>query len=170
MKKQIAYPKFIPRLFAMTIDLVILSIILTPLMNVISRYVFIYVFYQFFIDFSINIHDIQAIAEAVKMPEFASYISATKFFAYIGILFMLNTLFMGMYFVFFWYKFGATIGKMIMRMKIVDAEDYSRPSVYRFCKRFCGYITIIIGIFSMAMSKTGQATHDKIANTLVIKC
>ena len=65
MQKQIIYPKFIPRLFSMTIDLVILSIALTPLMNIISRYVFIYMFYQFFLDFSVNIHDTLAITEAV---------------------------------------------------------------------------------------------------------
>jgi hypothetical protein len=76
---------------------------------------------------------------------------------------------MGGYFVFFWRKFGATPGKMVMRMKIVDADDYSRPSVYRLCKRFCGYVTIIIGIFSIIISKNGRATHDKIANTVVIK-
>ena len=169
MKKQILYPKFIPRLFSMTIDLVILSIALTPIMNIISRYVFIYTFYQFFLDFSVNIHDTQAISEAVKMPEFTSYISSTRFFCYIAVLFLLNSLFMGGYFVFFWRKFGATPGKMIMRMKIVDASDYSRPSIYRLCKRFCGYITIIIGIFNMLISKTGQATHDKIAHTVVIK-
>ena len=169
MKKQIAYPKFIPRLFSMTIDLVILSIVLTPVMNIISRYVFIYAFYQFFVDFSIDIHNTQTMLEAVKMPEFASYISALRFFGYMAVLFILNTLFMGIYFVFFWHKFGATPGKMIMRMKIVDASDYSRPSIYRLCKRFCGYITIIIGIFNMLISKTGQATHDKIAHTVVIK-
>ena len=169
MKKQITYPKFIPRLFSMTIDLVILSITLAPLMNIISRYVFIYSFYQFFLDFSINIHDAQAMAEAVKMPEFTSYISATRLIGYIAILFILNTLFMGVYFVFFWRKFGATPGKMIMRMKIVDADDYSRPSVGRLCKRFCGYITILIGIVGMVISKNGRATHDKIANTVVIK-
>lgn len=107
--------------------------------------------------------------EAVKMPEFSSYISATRFFGYMAVLFILNTLFMGVYFVFFWHKFGATPGKMIMRMKIVDASDYSRPSIYRLCKRFCSYITIIIGIFNMLISKTGQATHDKIAHTVVIK-
>ena len=169
MKKQITYPKFIPRLFSMTIDLVILSIALTPIMNIISRYVFIYTFHQFFLDFSVNIHDTQAIAESVKMPEFTSYISATRFFCYIAVLFLLNSLFMGGYFVFFWRKFGATPGKMVMRMKIVDVDDYSRPSLYRLCKRFCGYITIIIGIFSMVLSKNGRAIHDKIANTVVIK-
>ena len=95
MKKQITYPKFIPRLFSMTIDLVILSIALTPLMNIISRYIFIYAFYQFFVDFSIDIRNTEAMVEAVKMPEFASYISATRFFGYIAVLFILNTLFMG---------------------------------------------------------------------------
>ena len=169
MQKQIIYPKFIPRLFSMTIDLVILSIALTPLMNIISRYVFIYMFYQFFLDFSVNIHDTLAITEAVKRPEFNSYISATRFFGYIAVLFLLNSLFMGGYFVFFWHKFGATPGKMIMRMKIVYFDDYSRPSLYRLCKRFFGYITIIIGIFSMIVNKNGRATHDKIANTVVIK-
>ena len=122
-----------------------------------------------FVDFSIDIHNTQTMLEAVKMPEFASYISAMRFFGYMAVLFILNTLFMGIYFVFFWHKFGATPGKMIMRMKIVDASDYSRPSIYRLCKRFCGYITIIIGIFNMLISKTGQATHDKIAHTVVIK-
>jgi len=154
----------------MTIDLVILSIVLTPVMNVISRYVFIYAFNQFFIDFSINVHDEQALAVAVQMPEFAPYITATRFFGYMIVLFLINSLFMGVYFVFFWHKFGATPGKMIMRMKIVDADDYSsKPSIYRCCKRFLGYITLLIGIFRMAFSKNGQASHDKMANTVVIK-
>lgn len=169
MKKQIAYPKFIARLFSMAIDLVILSIVLTPVMNVISRYVFIYTFHQFFLDFSVDIHNTGAIAAAVKLPEFTAYISAARFLSYMSVLFVINTLFMGGYFVFFWHKFSATPGKMIMRMKIVDADDYSKPSLYRLCKRFCGYITIFIGIFRMAISKTGQASHDKIANTVVIK-
>lgn len=169
MKKQTTYPKFIPRLFATTIDLVILSIALTPLMNIVARYVFIYSFYQFFMDFSIDIHDQGTIAASVQMPEFTSYISATRFFGYLGLLFVINTVFMVGYFVFFWSKFGATPGKMIMRMKIVDADDYSKPSTYRFFKRFFGYSTILIGIFRMVISKNGQATHDKIANTIVVK-
>ncbi len=138
-------------------------------MNIISRYIFICAFYQFFVDFSIDIRNTEAMIEAVKIPEFASYISTVRFFGYIAVLFILHTLFIGIYFVFFWREFGATPGKMIMRMKIVDATDYSRSSIFRLCKRFCSYITIIIGIFNMLISKTGQATHDKIAHTVVIK-
>lgn len=172
MKKQILYPKFIPRLFATTIDLVILSIALTPIMNFISRYVFIYLFYQFFEQQSINMKDYGALAESLKSPEFISYASSSgeKFLSYMAILFIINAALMGAYFVLFWYKFGATPGKMVMRMKIVDADDYSsKISISRLCKRFCGYLTSFVGIFGMIMRKNGQATHDKFANTVVVK-
>lgn len=172
MKKQILYPKFIPRLFATTIDLVILSIILTPIMNFISRYIFVYLFHQFFIEYKINIADNKALAESLKSSEFLAYASNSggTFLSYVAISFAINMVLMGIYFVFFWYKFRATPGKMIMRMRIVDAQDYSSSiSIYRFCKRFCGYVTSFIGIFGMIMRKNGQATHDKIARTIVIK-
>ncbi len=169
MKKQIIYPKFIPRVFSMTIDLMILSIVLTPIMNIIARYVFIYSFSQFFTDFSINTNNEQILRESMLMPEFSAYFTANRFLVYVSILMIINTLFMGIYFVFFWRKFGATPGKMIMRMKIVDADDYSRPSTYRLCKRFIWYISLLIGIFQMIFSKNGQGIHDKIANTVVIK-
>jgi uncharacterized RDD family membrane protein YckC len=77
---------------------------------------------------------------------------------------------MGVYFVGFWRKFGATPGKMLLRMKIVDAQDYDvRPSTSRLIKRFLGYITAIIGLWSILISKQGQAMHDRIAGTVVIK-
>lgn len=169
MQKQIIFSKFIPRLFATTIDLVILSIILTPIMNLVSRYIFIYFFHQFFVDSGIDISNNQLLAEAVKKPEFISSVSGRQFFPYLISVFTLNILLMGSYFVFFWHKFSATPGKIIMHMKIVDASNYSKPSLYRFCKRFCGYITIFIGIFMMLASKKCEALHDKIANTVVIK-
>lgn len=153
----------------MTLDLVILSIVITPLMNIVSRKVFLYNFRQFFIDFSVDVNDQASLTASMQLPEFASYITASGFFGYLSIVFLINTFFMAIYFIFFWRKFGATPGKMIMRMKIVDADDYSRPSTYRLCKRFIGYITILFGIFRMIFSKNGQATHDKIANTVVIK-
>ncbi len=170
MKKQIIYPRFIPRLFAMTIDLMLLSIALTPIMNFIARYVFLYLFQQFFLDFSVDVNNQTALRAAMQIPEFSSYITASRFFTYTGLLFIINTIFMGVYFIFFWHKFGATPGKMLMRMKIVDSSDFSsKPSIYRLFKRFVGYVTLFIGIFRMAFSKNGQATHDKMANTIVIK-
>ena len=153
----------------MTIDLVILSLVFSPLMDFISRYVLIYVFQDFFVQYNIDMTSAESIFAATKLPEFINELTASKVFSYFGILFLLNTVFMGIYFVTFWRKYGATPGKMVMRMKIVDADDYSRPSVYNLIKRFCGYITAFIGIWSMVFSKKGIALHDKIANTIVVK-
>ena len=169
MKKQIIYSKFIPRVFSMTIDLIILSIVLTPLMNIISHYVFLSLFNDFFVAYQVDFSNKDAFATAVVMPEFASYLTAGRFFSYSCILFVINTLFMGAYFITFWRKFGATPGKMFLRMKIVDADTLERPSLRNLIKRFLGYITAIIGIWSIVFSKRSMAIHDKIANTIVIK-
>jgi len=170
MKKQIIYPNFIPRVFAMTIDLVVISIVISPLMTIISKYVFIYSFHEFFIQHGIDTNNTEAMSAAIKLPEFADYITAFKFFSYLGILFCLNTVFVGGYFITLWHKFGTTLGKIVMRMKIVDADDYSKkPSIYQCIKRFLGYITAFIGIWSIVFNKRGMALHDKIANTVVIK-
>jgi hypothetical protein len=54
-------------------------------------------------------------------------------------------------------------------MKIVDSENYSKPSLYRLIKRYFYYITAFIGIWSIAVSSRGQALHDKASRTVVIK-
>lgn len=169
MHKQIIYPNFIARVFAMTCDLVVISIVLVPIINICENYLLLLTFQDFFLSQHIDTSDQNAIMLAVKTPEFSSQITSSTFIMYFGALFILNTFFMGLYFVTFWRKFGTTPGKLIMRMKIVDANDYSRPSLYNCVKRFCGYITALIGIWSIIFTKKGRALHDKIANTVVIK-
>ena len=171
MKKQIVYTKFIPRLFATTLDLFFLSILLTPVMHVLSRRIFLTRFQQYFIDNNIDTSSNELLAEATRTPEFANYISNSGgVISYFVILYLIHFVLMGIYFVGFWRAFGATPGKMIMRMKIVDAEDYNRaPSTYNLVKRFVAYLTAIIGIWSILFSKKGQSMHDKIAGTVVIK-
>lgn len=169
MKKQIIYPKFIPRIFAMIIDLVILSVTLAPLMNIISQNIFILHFQDFFHANGINTSDVEAMSVATRTPEFVEQITASKIVTYVGSLFIINTSFMGAYFVFFWRKFCATPGKIIMRMRVVNADDHSTPTTFQLIKRFFGYITALIGIWSILFSKKGLALHDKIAGTVVIK-
>ncbi len=168
MQKQIVYPKFISRLFAMTIDIVILSLICTPIMNFLSKYIFIYIFRDFLLSHSIDIINNDAIISAVKSPEFTSYVTTSQFLIYSCSVFVVNVIFMGIYFVMFWSKFGTTPGKLLMRIKIIDVDNYSKPSIYNSIKRFCGYVTILIGIWSIIFNKKGRATHDKMANTMVV--
>lgn len=82
MKKQIVYSKFIPRVFAMTIDLVILSIVLTPVMNLISTQIFIHTFQEFFILNNVDMTNTDDMAVAVRLPEFTEFVTASKFLTY----------------------------------------------------------------------------------------
>lgn len=169
MKKQIIYPEFIPRLLSTTIDLVLLFTVLAPIINFISKYIFLYIFHDFFIENFIDTSSSNALAVAVTLPEFINHVTWQKFFTYFISVFILNTVLMAAYFIICWYKFGATLGKMFMRMKIVDADSYVRPSLCQFIKRFFAYITAFLGIWYIMFSKSGMALHDRIANTVVIK-
>ena len=173
MKKQVLYPKFIPRVFAMTIDMVILSIVLTPITITITQYFLIFTFQDYFLTNEINTSDIYVTAVAVNTPEFINQTTPSQRFNFNITRFIINTSIIGIttgaYFIIFWRKLSATPGKIVMLMKIVNADDYSPPSTLQLIKRFIGYPTAFIGIWSILFSKRGLAIHDKIANTVVIK-
>ncbi|MDA9163647.1 RDD family protein [Rickettsiaceae bacterium] len=170
MQKQVIYPNFIPRLFSVTIDLSILAITLSPIINIISKYIFIWVFQDFFQAHNVDMSNNDALAASMAMQAFVDYLTLESTLKYSAILITIHTCFMGGYFVFFWRKFGATPGKMIMRMKIVDADDQkSKLSTYRCIRRFFGYITALLSLLSVHFNKRGMTIHDKMANSVVIK-
>ena len=73
----------------------------------------------------------------------------------------------------FWAWKGATPGKMILGMKIVDAETHELVPKGRLTLRYLGYyismIPLFLGFFWVAWDKRKQGWHDKIARTVVIK-
>ena len=78
----------------------------------------------------------------------------------------------GIFFVLFWNKYGATPGKMIMSIKIVDAKNYKKPKKMQNIIRFLGYFVAMLplgcGFWSMNFSGKKQGWHDKLARTVVI--
>lgn len=75
--------------------------------------------------------------------------------------------------VWFWKRYGATPGKMVMRMKIVDAKTFGAPTTGQDIARFLGYFLSafpgMVGFLWIAFDKRKQGFHDKIAGTVVIK-
>ena len=107
---------------------------------------------------------------AVQTTEFMGYVTPSRFFTFSVFMFAVQVILIGIYLVALWYKFGTTPGKLAMRLKIVDADDYSkRPSLYNLIKRFCAYSISFLGIWWIVFDKRGRALHDKIANTVVVK-
>ncbi len=160
MKKQIIYPNLIPRIFASTLDLFLLSIIATPITSFISFKLSMFLF-------KVNIAEITIMT--IQNQQFAHTINFSSMVIYIILIFIMNFVIIGTYFVSFWIYYSATPGKMIMHMKIVDAVTLEKPSKWQFIRRFFGYMTVLFGVWFIVFSKQRQALHDKIAGTVVIK-
>lgn len=78
----------------------------------------------------------------------------------------------GIIVVLFWIYRSGTPGKMIMKMKIVDANTGAKPKTIDLVLRYVGYIVsavpLFLGFFWVAIDKRKQGWHDKMANTVVV--
>ena len=67
---------------------------------------------------------------------------------------------------------GASVGKLVMRCKIVDANTYQAITTKQALMRMLGHLlnilTLGIGLFIADFTKRKQGLHDKIANTVVV--
>ncbi len=76
------------------------------------------------------------------------------------------------YYVGFWILKSATIGKMLVKVKIVDAKTNKRASPLQCIVRYLGYIVsalpLGLGFIWIAFDRKKQGWHDKIARTLVV--
>ena len=172
MKKQILYLSLIPRLFSTTLDLLLLSVI-TPYIEI-PLYKSLYNF--FFHDFSIfpvSNNDSFPYDHTLKIKEFYSYLQSTNklntYFIFLSLIFFIKFIVVGAYFVSMWYYTGTTFGKMLLKMKIVDAENFTKPSLSQLIKRYLGLLLAPIGLWMIIFNKKKQSLYDKIANTVVIK-
>lgn len=73
----------------------------------------------------------------------------------------------------FWTYKSATPGKMVLGLKIVDADTLGKVSKGKFAIRYIGYypstIILMLGFFWVIWDKKKQGWHDKLANTVVIR-
>lgn len=72
----------------------------------------------------------------------------------------------------FWTIFQATPGKMLVRIKVVDAKTEGPLSVTQILLRLAGYVISLsffaLGLFWIGMNKKRRAWHDYLADTVVL--
>jgi len=72
---------------------------------------------------------------------------------------------------FIWY-YGATVGKLIAKIKVIDFNSYGRISLMNSCVRSAGRIiseaVFYLGFFLAYYGESRQTFHDKFGKTLVI--
>lgn len=75
--------------------------------------------------------------------------------------------------VWFWTKYLGTPGKLVLGLRVVDAETGHALSTPQAIGRYLGYFVSIIpfmlGIIWVGIDKRKQGFHDKLAGTVVIR-
>lgn len=163
MKKQIIYPNLIPRIFASTLDLSLITVPAYLIINFISLRLS-----QLFFKISPT-EMMELLRQSAANSVLPANITFSNLLCYNILMYFFTFCIYGIYFIGCWSYYGATPGKMIMHMRIVDAITFAKPSKWQLMKRFCGYLSALFGIWSIVFSKQNQALHDKIAGTVVIK-
>ncbi|WP_374664100.1 RDD family protein [Acinetobacter sp.] len=78
-----------------------------------------------------------------------------------------------LYTIIVWLLWSASPGKILLGMKIVDAETGQnldlKQSIIRYVGYFPAMMVMMIGIIWIAFDKRKQGWHDKMANTVVIR-
>jgi len=73
----------------------------------------------------------------------------------------------------FWAQRQATPGKLVLGLRIVDADTGGVPTIGRFALRYVGYLVsalpLGLGYLWALWDKRRQGWHDKMAGTLVIR-
>ena len=75
--------------------------------------------------------------------------------------------------IWFWVKYLGTPGKMLLRVRVIDANTGQAISTAKGLGRYLGYylsaLPLLLGFVWVAFDKRKQGFHDKLAGTLVIR-
>lgn len=86
---------------------------------------------------------------------------------------LMNYILPFLYTILVWMLWSASPGKILLGMKIVDANTGNPLNLKQALIRYIGYfpamLVFMIGIFWVAFDKRKQGWHDKMANTVVIR-
>lgn len=86
---------------------------------------------------------------------------------------MLHKLLPAVVFVVGWTRWGWTPGKLLLELRVVNARTGEHPgwipSVIRYVGYFVSALPLGAGFLWAAFDRRGQALHDKLAGTLVVR-
>lgn len=103
---------------------------------------------------------------------FANAESMEVLIALINMLFLQVIILKVIYHTFFVWMYGATPGKMLLKIKIVSVEDFEKPSMMnafiRAVVRIISEMMFYLGFLWAFFDNVNQAWHDKAAKTVVI--
>lgn len=188
LKKQVIYAGFVQRIFASLIDLMLSFILLLPVIAISSTLIYgdispntvlMPVAKEIFTELNPESKPISSSLVAEALPRVFADPRVREYFVNQGglVKIAIDQLFQltiyGVIIIAFWTYRSATPGKMFMSIKIVDAKTFEKLTFKQELIRFFGYfvstLPLGLGIVWIAFNKKGQAFHDKMAGSVVIK-
>ena len=152
--KKLEYAGFWIRLGASVIDSILAFIVFIPIVMVLGNF------------FGANQFTINSSDGGVQY--FASFTDISGIGYY-----LINYILPALVVLTFWIYKSATPGKIITKLKILDAKTGKKPSTAQFVIRYLGYylsaLVLFLGFLWIIIDKRKQGWHDKIAGTVVIR-
>lgn len=93
------------------------------------------------------------------------------FFFSVKLIWVLFYLAEKIYYIFSQRRFGRTLGKKALRLRLVSSETYGKPDLWTvFFRETFGKFLSVISVFGslMILGKKHQPLHDRLADTLVV--
>ena len=146
--QDLEYAGFGPRLLALILDGILISLISAPILALLYGSV---------------------MPDPAEVPE---TFSEAAFYVRGQGEFFINWIFPGIFTIALWHWICATPAKLVLRMAVVDAKTGRRASLFQYTIRYLAYfvsaLPLLLGYFAVLWDDRNQAWHDKIAGTVVI--
>jgi uncharacterized RDD family membrane protein YckC len=167
IEPQYEYATLNRKIVAFGIDIVIITFALWPISNLLTM-----IFFGFNKGPLVEMNQELRQAQNADVATLTGYLWNVVGNAKYIMMQLIMLLFASAYFIYFWSKIGASIGKLIMRCKIVDADTYHnitvKQAIMRMLGHFLNVLTLGVGLFIADFTKRKQGLHDKLANTVVV--
>lgn len=169
---EVDYATFSGRMFAMTLDMVLLFLLLEPFFLWLSTLVFP----QF--DHAEVMGQLTAILQAflqqsLSQEEAVSAMLATGIGKRLLFDYLSQIMVTGLIVIEIWRKYATTPGMYLLGMYIADADTGGKPTVHQYILRYIGVILAILplmlGMLWIIFDKRKQGWQDKLANTVVLQ-
>lgn len=158
------------RMIAASLDMLLITLLVAPLVD--------FLFYKTYGPSPVSVQEIAARAsqetqsgEATRV--FLNEMRSTGYFDRWAMNLRWHMFALCVYATLWWHYFAATPGKMICRLKIVDAKTGGPmgdwQSILRVMCYFVSAIPLGLGFFWIAIDKKRRGWHDLLAGTMVIR-
>ncbi len=153
------YADFFPRMIAAVIDVTLATIIIVPVISVIEM------------TFGVGLHVDPTQGSASIDNEISLYEGLMMVVANGGMIALQMVIITCLVLPFWFYKYS-TPGKMLLGLRICDAQTLGPPSAKQLIIRYLGYIPAIaiagIGLIMIRFNKRCRGLHDIMAGTVVV--